>query len=146
MAYEYIAASVPRFLRQTKLAYLPPEKIIGTHYTECSQGGKLVYDVIMLSPQQFSRMKAGIGMQLAPAPTPTPLPNNGALFPGFVVSDAKRLVVPETEPDPESFARAYFLKEFGLDGASKPENEGSLDRLMAFCAGGQEVCAAKKDS
>ena len=83
----------------------------------------MVYDVIMLSPQQFSRVKSGIGMQLAPAPTPTPMPFNGSLFPGFVVSDAKRLTVPENEPDPEGFARTYFLNEFKLEGPSKPENE-----------------------
>ena len=108
----YMAASVPRYLRQTKLGYLPVDSIIGTHFTKSLQGANLVFDVIMLPVPQFQRMRMNVGSQFVAAPTPSP---GGAAFsPVFVLANAKQVVVPPDEPDPKTFAKNYFLKEFGL--------------------------------
>lgn len=50
----------------------------------------------------------------------------GATFtPGFVFSDAKEVTVPADEQDPESYAKAYFLAQFGLCAPSDPVAEES---------------------
>ena len=106
-----MAASVPRFLRQNRLAYLPLTCVIGSRLTQGDKGASLAFDIIMLPAPQFERMKSNVGLQHVIAPTPSPLPGVNH---GFVLADTKYVVVPEGEPDPETFAKNHFLKVFGL--------------------------------
>jgi hypothetical protein len=118
---KYMAAWVPRYLRQTKLAYLPAESVICTQ-TVRNDGGQNIYtDLIMLPVKDFKRMQGYIGLQLAAAPTPV-----GSFDPVFAVKGAKQVVVPENQPNPEAYARAYFLIEFGIVTPDKIalENDG----------------------
>lgn len=107
----FMAASVPRFLRQTRLGHLPLNNIIGSRITQGDGGANLVFDVVMVPVNEFQRIKNGVGLQHIAAPA---LKAGPAFMPSFMLTDAKKVVVPASEPDPEAFARHYFLKEFRL--------------------------------
>jgi hypothetical protein len=111
-AKHYMAASVPRFLRQTKLSYLPPSTIIGSRLIQGDGGANLIFDIIMLPAFEFQRMKSHVGLQHVLAPTPQP--GGSSFSPAFVLNDAKQVTVPTGEPDPAHYARQYFLIQFGL--------------------------------
>jgi hypothetical protein len=96
---KYRAASVPRFLRISRLAYLPPQSIIGSHSIPGENGARVVFDVVMLPVEEFQRMRAHIGLQVMPT---------------AALNDMKELAVPPEESDAEVFARNYFQLEFGL--------------------------------
>lgn len=110
----YMAASVPRFLRTTKLAYLPLQCIIGSRVQQGANGNHLIFDVIMLPVALFQRMKMNVGLQHVVTPVPVP-GGEGSFNPCFVLQDAKQVIVPEDEGDPEGFAKAYFRGVFKLE-------------------------------
>jgi hypothetical protein len=118
-----MAAPVPRFLRQTRLNYLPSHCVIGSYLVESKGGANLYFDIIMLPAQQFQHMKSNVGLQQIMAPNPSPLPG---LNPSFVVNDVRQVVVPADEPNPEAYAKNYFLVEFGLIHAHLPLREEFL--------------------
>ena len=112
MPRKYMAASVPRFLRQTRLGYLPLKCVIGSRLLKGDGGINLMFDVIMLPVKEFQRMRSYVGMQQVAAPVPQP---GGASFnPVFIPADTKQVDVPEHEPDPEEYARHHFRVLFGL--------------------------------
>ena len=111
---KYMAAPVPRFLRFSRLAYLPPSCVIGSRLTRGDAGNNLYFDIIMLPVNEFTRMKSNVGLQhiIAPALKAGPTFN-----PGFVLSETREVVVPDDEPDPEVYAKKYFLGIFGVTTA-----------------------------
>lgn len=108
---KFVAGSVPRYLRQTKLGHLPTTCVIGSHATRNADGATFAYDVIMLPAPQFQRMRSQVGLQHVVSPT---LKAGPAVNPAFVIADAKEVVVPEGEADPEAYARRYFQQLFKL--------------------------------
>jgi hypothetical protein len=120
---KYMAASVPRFLRQTSLGYLPLQCVIGSRLVKGAAGANLFFDIIMLPVNEFQRMKNNVGLQHVIAPA---LKAGPAFKAGFVCADTKEVVVPADEPDPEGYARNYFMLEFGLAGPTAPAAESPL--------------------
>ena len=112
---KFTAASIPRFIRTSRLWYLRFDTIIGSRMIkhEGQQEG-VVYDIIMLPSNEFTRARAYLGVQ-----------NMGnialELFkvtPAYVPQDAQEITVPDTEPDPRDYALKYFLKAFDLPDTS----------------------------
>ncbi len=109
----YMAATVPRYIRQTKLARLPENAVIGTRALKAEDGTHQVYDVIMLPFQVFQRMKLHAGFQ--PVVSPDLRPKGEDVFtPIFVPMDVRQVTVPEGETDPAAYAKAHFVKLFRL--------------------------------
>lgn len=108
---KYMAGSVPRFLRQTRLAHVPPSCVIGSKLQKGDGGANIVFDIIMLPMQEFTRMKSQVGLQHVIAPGPQMGPS---FNPSFVMANAKEVTVPAEEPNPENYAKTFFLLHFGL--------------------------------
>lgn len=108
---KYMAGSVPRYLRQTRLGYLPLNCILGSRAQKGNTDENLIFDVVMLPVKDFQRMRSYVGN--APVITPT-LKFGSSYEPVFLLKDVKEVIVPKDEPDPENFARNYFLGVFGL--------------------------------
>lgn len=106
-----MAGSVPRFLRQSRLAYIPAQCIIGSKQQTGDGKTNLIFDFVMLPMQEFTRMRSQVGLQHVIAPGPKIGPT---LNPGFVITNVKEVTVPEEEPDPENYAKTYFMLQFGL--------------------------------
>ena len=109
-AQTYMAAPVPRSIRQTRLGHLPLDCVIGTRATKADNGANIIFDIIMLPVPAFQRMRMNVGMQQVVAPT---LNMGSAAGGGYVLIDVKQITTPADEPDPQAFATAYFLKAFG---------------------------------
>lgn len=107
----YMAASVPRFLRQTRLGYLPLSCIIGSRLLVGDGGSNLIFDIVMLPVQEFQRMRTNVGVQHVVEPS---LKAGPSFNPVFVLADSKTFVVPEGVRDPEALAKNHFLNLFGL--------------------------------
>jgi hypothetical protein len=107
----YMAASVPRSIRQSRLGYVPLQCILGSRYVKGGDGSNLVYDIVMLPAPEFQRMRMNVGLQNVITPGPKIGPN---FQPVYVLADAKHVTVPADEPDPENYAKDYFKKIFGL--------------------------------
>ena len=133
-----MAASVPRFLRQTRLGYLPLNCIIGSHTTQGAGGSNLFFDLIMLPVPEFTRMRSNVGLQHVIAPA---LKAGPSFTPSFVLSNTREVVVPEDEPDPEAFAKNYFLVAFGL---IKPEASQPTKPLSPFARTAREYMTRHK--
>lgn len=120
----YMAASVPRSLRQQRLGHLPASSIIGSKHQRGKDGGNIIYDIIMLPEPQFVRMKGNVGMQQVANPG---LRAGADFQPGFVMQDTKTVTAPDDALDAEAFARTHFIKEFGLEewaeGAPVPKSK-----------------------
>ena len=112
-----MAASVPRYLRQNRLGYLPLSSIVGSRLLKGRNGANLVFDIIMLPVNEFQRMKTNVGMQHVSAPV---LNAGPGMMPSFMLTDAKEVIVPAGEADPERFAKEYFMKVFGLLNPEEP--------------------------
>jgi hypothetical protein len=144
---KYMAGTVPRFLRQTRLGHLKLNCVIGSRLIVGSTGNNLYYDIIMLPAQEFARMKTNVGLQHMNAPVAQP---GGASFaPGFVVTDAQEVTVPSNESDPDIFARLYFLEKFNLlvlerSSIEKNEPAPDLSHMSLFFRASQE-CTARKN-
>jgi hypothetical protein len=118
-ARKYMAASVPRYIRQSRAGYLPANCLIGSRTVKGEGGANLSFDIVMLPAPQFLRMKTSVGQQFVIAPTPAP--QQGLNFNmSFMLTDTKEVTVPEGETDPEGWARHYFMIAFGLIGPEKP--------------------------
>ena len=114
----FLAASVPRYLRQTKLGYLPLNSVIGTRVLTNGAGAtSLIYDVIMLPEREFQRMRLNIGLQHVATPT---LKMGGGFEAAFVPTDIKRVLVQPDDPEPLATARAYLVQEFAKDPSFSP--------------------------
>lgn len=129
----FMAASVPRSLRQQRLGHLPASSIIGSKHQRGKDGGNLVHDIIMLPEPQFVRMKGNVGMQQVVSPG---LRAGSDFQPSFVMQDTKTVTVPADAVDQEAFARHYFIKEFGLeewaDAAPLPSTKPSPAKQTAI--------------
>lgn len=112
-AKKYMAASVPRSVRQQRLGYLPAKCIIGSRVLKGNGGANLYYDVVMLPEPEFVRMRTSMGLQITQAPT-----MGGALSSAATLADTKHVVVPEEESDAEAYARNHFIAAFGLAAAN----------------------------
>jgi hypothetical protein len=101
----YMAAPILRSVRQAKLNYLPIGCVIGSH----DFGNGVFSDIIMLPAKEFIRMKtyAGMSHNLTLSMTPGEKMNSG-----YALHDIKEVTVPESEPDPEAYAREVFLAAF----------------------------------
>lgn len=109
----FLAASVPRYLRQTKLGYLPLNSVIGTRVMPNGAGGtSLIYDVIMLPEREFQRMRLNIGLQHVATPN---LRMGGGFDAAFVPTDTKRVLVQPDDRNPLATARTYLVQEFTKD-------------------------------
>lgn len=113
---KFVAASVPRYLRQTKLGYLPLDCVIGSHSVVNASGARLVYDVIMLPVKEFMRMRANIGLRHAATPK---LELDGVFQPAFVLADRHTVTVPAGHKEPQAFARDYFIRHFRLPAPAR---------------------------
>jgi len=137
---KYMAASVPRYLRTTRLAYLPLHTIIGTRYVQGAGGAHVVFDVVMLEAHQFQRMKSNVGLQHLPAPA---LKAGPEFAPAFILADAREVVVPADENDPENYAKNYFLKLFDLLTPETPAETSHPAKEADFPAAAREECGGK---
>jgi len=113
MIRKYLAAPVPRNIRQKRLGHLPLDCVIGFRATKDDSGFNIIFDFIMLPVQEFHRVKLLTGLQYSPNPAPSP--GGSAVGSGYVLSNVKSITVPESEPSPKDFAKAYFIKEFGIE-------------------------------
>ena len=109
---KYMAASVPRHIRVARLSHLRLNSIIGSWFVNNEKGSNYVFDVLMLSEREFMRARTYLG---APA-IANPALEAGRFAPPYVLKDIKEVFVPMDEPDPESYAKAHFAKEFNLAG------------------------------
>ena len=107
----YMAAPVPRSIRQSRFGHLPTKCIIGTRTSKGDKGSLINVDIVMLPVMEFQRMKMGVSLQHAAAPS---LQMGGGMQPSFVLKEIRQVSVPPEEPDPEAWAKNHFLREFGL--------------------------------
>ncbi|MDX1923591.1 MAG: hypothetical protein SFW65_10745 [Alphaproteobacteria bacterium] len=107
-----MAGSVPRSLRQSRLGHIPFSCVIGSKHQRGKDGGNLVFDIIMLPEPEFNRMKGTVGVRQVVGPA---FKADASFQPGFVIQDQRFIVVPEDAVSPEAYARAHFIKEFGLE-------------------------------
>ncbi len=82
----------------------------------------------MLPEPEFVRMRSNVGLQHVVAPA---LKAGPTFNPGFVIADARYVVVPDGEPDPEAFARNYFITLFGLDVVPVPVDTPKENKVAA---------------
>ncbi len=115
---KYIAASVPRFMRQGRLGWLPAKYIIGSKLSAGKGSGNLYYDVIMAPVQEFQRIRNSVSLAPVVAPNPQPGLNLNA---SFIMSDMKEVTVPTDEADPEQYAKNFFLVHFGFVAPETPD-------------------------
>lgn len=113
-AAKFMAASVPRFIRNSRLFYLPRHAIIGSRLVRPAGSAGMVYDVIMLPEIEFRRLRLYLGTETAAMPEL----GLSKLTPAYIPIDTKEVFVPAGETDPWHYARDYFVKEFGLSGAA----------------------------
>lgn len=116
---KYMAASVPRFIRQTRLGYLPLDCVIGSRLYKGEGDNNIVMDIIMLPVPQFQRMRTNVGLQHVAAPVPQP--GSSGFQISYMLTDIKEVKVPVHEPDTEAYARNYFMLHFGLLNPEAPE-------------------------
>lgn len=116
-ARKYMAASIPRSIRTARLGYLPVQTIIGHRTIKKEKDINFIFDIVMLPEIQFVRAKSYLS---APDIINAQL-QYGKFTPAYTPQDVKTVTVPPGEPDPEAYARNYFMKEFGLSTASRKE-------------------------
>ena len=108
---KYLAASIPRFIRSSRLFYLPRKTIIGSRFIKPDGSIGIVYDIVMLPEREFMRASLYLGSDLGA----TPELRMSRISPNFVPRDTKIVYVARDEDDPEAIARDFFIKEFGLE-------------------------------
>lgn len=106
----YMAAAVPRAMRQSRLGYLPLNCVLGSQSSKGPNGDNRIFDIIMLPAKEFMRMKSYIGLQHLMAPEL----KMGSFQPGFVLRNVKSVTVPQGEDAPEDYARARLMEQFGV--------------------------------
>ena len=105
---KYLATSVPRSVRSSRLGHLRTDAIIGTWHIPNPAGGFQVFDVLMQGEADFIRTKNLLG---APSANPS-MP--GQMHPPYVLKDIRQLDVPESDPNPQQTAAAHFRAEFKI--------------------------------
>ncbi|MBY0429354.1 MAG: hypothetical protein K2Q32_09070 [Alphaproteobacteria bacterium] len=120
----FMAASVPRSLRQQRLGHIPFSCVIGSKHQRGKDGGNLVFDIIMLPEPEFVRMKSNVGIRQVVGPA---FKADASFQPGFVMQDTRTVVAPADAIDQEAYAKHHFIKEFGLEewaeGAPVPKSK-----------------------
>ncbi len=106
----YMAFSVPRYIRLSRLYYLALHAIIGSRAVRCSGGRLLVYDVIMLPEMDFRRAKLNLGIEGHGSPELSMT----RLVPAYIPIDTKTVIVPKEEKNASRYAKDYFMEEFRL--------------------------------
>jgi len=140
---KYIAASVPRFIRQSRLGYLPAQRIIGSKLSPGQGSGNLYFDIVMAPAQEFQRIKNGVSLAPVVAPNPQPGLNLNA---SFIMADIKEVVVPPDEADPEQYAKNYFLMHFGLLIPEKPAAKAETsENHSSFSKAGKRTTESSSD-
>jgi len=107
---KYMAAPIPRSLRQSRLAHLSA-CVIGSQFLKGNGDNNLVYDIVMLPVQEFQRMRSNVGQQNAATPQ---LSAGSGFSPSFILTNIKEITVPADAADPAGFAKAYFLNAYGI--------------------------------
>lgn len=108
----YMAASVPRAVRQSRLGYLPLNCVIGTKYIRGNDGQNFIFDIIMLPARDFQKMRMYIGLQHIVTPE---LTMGGSYQSSFAIGDARAVTVEPGEGDPADIAGKYFKAMFGVE-------------------------------
>lgn len=108
---KFVAASVPRYIRNARLFYLGRDTIIGSRLVK-NNSGNLVYDVIMLPEQEF--MRAKLLLSLAVGQSSSLELTMSKMTPAYSPVDARSFIVPPSDPDPWGAARAHFRELFKL--------------------------------
>ncbi len=120
---KYIAAYIPRYMRTSRLWYLPPHAIIGSKQVGDAVGANAIYDVIMLPEKEYMRARLYLGAQN--------MGNNelrrGAWTPAFVPQFVREIDVRLTTKNPRSHARRYFQQAFGPDISWYADPDGVAD-------------------
>jgi hypothetical protein len=107
---KYMAAFVPRFIRSTRLSYIPINNVIGSKMMKNERNIPMAYDLIMLPEMPFMRMKLRLGSEDMAS---TSLSQSN-LSPAFSLKNILEIVVPSTEANADAFAKAHFLKQVDL--------------------------------
>jgi hypothetical protein len=109
-AQKYMAASILRSIRQSRLGHLPRHVVIGSIAIERKNDLNVIYDVIMLPAAQFMRARSHLA-----APAPSMHLNPGEFSPPYIPHHVKEFMVPSGAPYAEKTAQEHFKKEFGID-------------------------------
>jgi hypothetical protein len=108
---KYMAASVPRNIRMSRLYYLPPECVIGSWHTRNRDGSYISFDILMLREREFNRARIHLSVPNVTDPVLT----RGGFSPTYIVKDVREITIPAGTYDPAAYARAHFMKEFKLN-------------------------------
>lgn len=109
----FCAASVPRYIRNARLPYLGRDAVIGSRMFQTKTGQSLVYDIIMLSEQEF--MRAKLYLSLTAGQNSSLELTMSKMTPAYMPMDTKQILVPAGQANPWNFARDHFVQAFGLD-------------------------------
>lgn len=108
----YIAFAIPRFIRSSRLPYIPMSHVIGSRLVGDGKNATIIYDVVMLPEPEFARARMNAGMQHII----TPAPHRGEVMPvGVIPTDIKKVVVPSDEEDAFAYAKDYFIKAYHIN-------------------------------
>ena len=108
-----MAAPVPRNIRQRRMSHLPLDCVIGYRASKDDSGYNVVFDIIMLPVREFYRIKLLAGLQYSPAPTLSP--GGNAVGSAYVLTNVRKITAPDSVPDAKAFAKAHFIKVFGVE-------------------------------
>ena len=110
-AVKYMAASVPRYIRNKRLFYLGRDAVIGSKLVKSEGSVGLLYDIIMLPEREFLRARLNLGIEASGSPA-LEMSN---LTPAYIPIDTKEVLVPPTETNPHEYAKTHFQKKYGLE-------------------------------
>ncbi|MBV8060945.1 MAG: hypothetical protein JO126_09305 [Alphaproteobacteria bacterium] len=105
----FAAASVPRHIRSTRLAYIPVNAVIGCWSYKDAAGYAQNFDVIMLPADAFVKMRN----YLASPPMGAALQQGNMAAP-YLLKDAKEVRVPADTTNPALLAAEHFRQAFNL--------------------------------
>lgn len=114
--HRYIAASVPRYIRLSRLPYLSTSAVIGSWRARQGDDESLIYDVIMLRPVEFNRARINLGLQNPGSPSL----DMSKLTPAYIPMDVREVLIPKDDPAPHAYARRTF---WGKDWLAEVSNQ-----------------------
>ena len=106
----YLAGSVPRSLRASRLSYLPLDAVIGSWSIENPRDLNQTFDVIMLPELDFRRAQ----YRLAEGQLSTPALQRGTLQVAYSIKDIRVVAVPADISDPYRHALGQLAQLFDL--------------------------------
>lgn len=112
-AVRFCAASVPRYIRNSRLPHLGRDAVIGSRLFQTKSGQSLVYDIIMLPEPDF--MRAKLLLSLTAGQNSSYELSMSKMTPAYMPMDTKVLLVTVGQTNPWHFARAHFRQAFGLE-------------------------------